>query len=139
MEKKLHINCLELLAGSFAVKIFTRDRLCVHVSLCEPFGGETHSLMLSNLALALWEWSLNHKMIISAEHLAGHLNSIADWESRNFRDTSNWRLDPAVFQSLMQIRGTCGMDLFADRLNSQLPHFFSWRPDPMAAGTDALQ
>ena len=33
MEKKLHINCLELLAGSFAVKSFTKDRLCVHVRL----------------------------------------------------------------------------------------------------------
>ena len=33
MEKKLHINCLELLAGSFAVKSFTKDHLCVHVRL----------------------------------------------------------------------------------------------------------
>ena len=33
MEKKLHINCLELLAGSFAVKSFTKDCLCVHVRL----------------------------------------------------------------------------------------------------------
>ena len=33
MERKLHINCLELLAGSFAVKSFTKNRLCVHVRL----------------------------------------------------------------------------------------------------------
>ena len=33
MEKKLHINCFELLAGSFAVQSFTKDRLCVHVRL----------------------------------------------------------------------------------------------------------
>lgn len=33
MEKKLHINYLELLAGSFAVKSFTRDRFCVDVRL----------------------------------------------------------------------------------------------------------
>ena len=33
MEKKLHINCLELLAGSFAVKSFIKDRLCAHVRL----------------------------------------------------------------------------------------------------------
>ena len=66
MEKKLHINCLELLAGSFAVKSFTKDRLCVHVRLrmdnvsavayINRLGG-THSLILSNLALALWEWA----------------------------------------------------------------------------------
>ena len=66
MEKKLHINCLELLAGSFAVKSFTKDRFCVHVRLRMDNvsavayinrlgGGGTHSLILSNLALALWE------------------------------------------------------------------------------------
>lgn len=63
MESKMHINCLELLAGSFAVKSFTKDRLCVHVRLrmdntsavadVNRLGG-THSLVLSNLALALW-------------------------------------------------------------------------------------
>ena len=33
MERKLHIKCLELLAGAFAVKSFTKNRLCVHVRL----------------------------------------------------------------------------------------------------------
>ena len=33
IERKLHINCLELLVGSFAVKSFTKNRLCVHVRL----------------------------------------------------------------------------------------------------------
>ena len=30
------------------------------------------------------------------------------------------------------------MDLFALRLTSQLPVFYSWRPDPLAKATDAL-
>ena len=61
MEKKLHINRLKLLAGSFAVKSFTKNRLCAHVVLrmdnttavayVNQLGG-THSLVLSNLALA---------------------------------------------------------------------------------------
>ena len=33
MERKLHIKCLELLAGAFALKSFTKNRLCVHVRL----------------------------------------------------------------------------------------------------------
>ena len=67
MDQRLHINCLELLAGSFTVKSFTKGRLCVHVRLrmdntsavayVNRLGG-THSLVLSNLALALWEWAL---------------------------------------------------------------------------------
>ena len=53
MERTLHINCLELLAGSFAVKSFAKGRLCAHVrlrigqhfgcSLCEPPRGNTIS------------------------------------------------------------------------------------------------
>ena len=37
------------------------------------------------------------------------------------------------------IRGPCTIDLFADRLNCQLPRFCSWKPDPMALATDAFQ
>ena len=130
MEQKLHINCLELLGGSFAVKSFTKDRLCVHVRLrmdntsavayVNRLGG-THSLVLANLALALWEWALNRNIFLSAEHLSGRLNATADWQSRHFDDSSNWQLCPEVFRALMQIRGPCANDLFADRLNTQLP------------------
>ena len=147
MEKKLHINCLELLAGSFAVKSFTKDRLCVHVRLrmdnvsavayINRLEG-THSLILSNLALAFWEWALKRNIFLSAEHLSGALNVSADWESRHFVDSSDWKLCPAIFRSLMQVRGPCALDLFANRLNAQLTQFYSWRPDPMALATDAL-
>ena len=144
MEQKLHINCLELLAGSFAIKRSTKNRLCVHVRLrmdntsavvcLNPLGG-TRSLVLSNLALALW----TRNIFLSAEHIAGNLNVSADWESRNFLDSSNWKLCPEIFRSLMQIRGPCTIDLFADRLNCQLPRFCSWKPDPTALATDAFQ
>lgn len=32
-EKKLHINCLELLAGAFAVKIFARNKIQMKIRL----------------------------------------------------------------------------------------------------------
>ena len=63
----------------------------------------------------------------------------ADWQSRHFQDSSNWKLCPEVFHALMLIRGPCTKDLFADWLNAQLPQFFSWRPDPLALASDALQ
>ena len=59
-------------------------------------------------------------------------------ESRHFPVSSNWKLCPAIFRSLMQVRGPCALDLFADRLSPQLTQFYSWRPDPMALATDAL-
>ena len=137
MEQKLHINCLELLAGSFAIKRFTKNWLCVHVRprMDNTFAvvylnrlGGTRSLVLSNLALALWEWALTRNIFLSAEHIAGNLNVSADWQSRNFLDSSNWKLCLEIFRSLMQIRGPCTIDLFADRLNCQLPRFCSWKP-----------
>ena len=57
----------------------------------------------------------------------------------NTSDSSNWQLCPQVFRALMQIRGPCTKDLFADRLNAQLPQFSSWRPHPKAIASDALQ
>ena len=89
-EKKLHINCLELLAGSFAIKTFTKTKACAHVKLMmdnaaavayiNKMGG-THSHALANLAIALWEWCLNNQLIVSAQHLPGKLNTRADRES----------------------------------------------------------
>ena len=75
MERKLHINCLELLAGSFAVKSFRKNHLCVHVRLrmdnasavayVNRLGG-THSLVLSNLAL--WEWALSVSFLVQSTY-----------------------------------------------------------------------
>lgn len=147
-ERLLHINCLELLAGAFAVKCFTRNQICLHVRLkmdnttaiayINKLGG-THSLVLSNLVADLWIWALNRGMILSAEHLPGKWNVLADLESRQYRDSSDWRLEPSLFRALMTIRGPCQIDLFANRLNTQLPDFFSWRPDPQGLASDAFQ
>ena len=62
-ERLLHINCLELLAGAFAVKCFTKNQICLHVRLRMDNTtaiaylnklGETRSLVLSNLVAELW-------------------------------------------------------------------------------------
>lgn len=39
----------------------------------------------------------------------------------------------------MERLGLCSVDLFASRLNNQLPRFVSWHPDPFAIETDAFQ
>ncbi len=145
-ERLLHINCLELLAGAFAVKCFAKNRICLHIRLrmdnttaiayINKLGG-TRSLVLSNLVADLWTWALNKGMILSTEHLPGKWNIRADMESRHYHDSSDWRLDPSLFLALMKIRGPCQIDLFANRLNAQLPEFFSWKPDPQGLASDA--
>ena len=76
---------------------------------------------------------------LTAEYLPGELNDEADWESRHFRDSSNWKLNPTVFQALNHLWGSLPIDLFADRMNTQLQSYISWFPDPFAHGTDAFQ
>ena len=78
-------------------------------------------------------------MILSAEHLLGKWNTQADQESRHYQDSSDWHLDPSLFLALMKIRGPCQIDLFANRLNAQLPAFFSWKLNPQGLASDAFQ
>ena len=63
---------------------------------------------------------------------------MADEESRTTTDHLDWKLSLEVFQKINAIWGPLEVDLFASCLSSQLPRFFSWRPDPQAKATDAF-
>jgi len=76
---------------------------------------------------------------LSAEHLPGVNNCEADFESTAIQSSAKWQLRRDIFLTLMREVYQCNVDLFATRLNQQLPQFVSWRPDPFAVGTDALQ
>ena len=76
--------------------------------------------------------------MIRAEYLPGVENVVADWESRHHNDSSNWQLSPAVFDAVSQLLGPFSIDLFASRINHQLPIYCSWRPDPGAISVDAF-
>jgi hypothetical protein len=70
-------------------------------SIHKQNGGGTHSQVLSNLALDLWEWCIHNNVEVSAQHLPGHLNIRADRESRLLPDSNDWKLNPVMFQSLV--------------------------------------
>ena len=53
-------------------------------------------------------------------------------------DRSDWKLDLNIFQKIDHLFGPIEVDLFASRLTRQCPVYFSWRPDPYAAATDAF-
>ena len=74
----------------------------------------------------------------AAQHLPGHLNVRADRESCLLLDSSDWKLDPAVFQLILQRWGPLEIALFTSRLTYQLKQFVSWRPDPLAIHSDAF-
>ncbi|KAJ1105285.1 hypothetical protein NDU88_002693 [Pleurodeles waltl] len=92
--------------------------------------GGTKSKPLAELAKHFWEFCLHRKISVRAEYLPASLNSVADWYSRHLSDYSDWKLHSSVFNSIHRKWGPFHIDLFASRLNAQLPRFFSWRPDP---------
>lgn len=131
-ERSLHINCLELLAGSFAIKCWTKDKVSCHVLLkmdnvsavryINHLGG-TKSRVLADMARELWHFCLDNEISVTAEYLPGASNVIADWCSREWSDISLWQLEPLVFQRLHHLWGPFTVDLFASKLDHQLPNF----------------
>ena len=77
--------------------------------------------------------------MLTAEYLLGRLNIQADLESRHIKDSSNWMLNQGTFKQINQKWGILEVDLFADRLYTQLPQYISWRPDLLGMATDAFQ
>jgi hypothetical protein len=83
-------------------------------------------------------FALKQNCLLKAFYIPGKENKEADWASRFFKDGSDWQLNPLVFQELAVRFGPFSIDLFASHLNSQLPYFFSWLPDPKANAVDAF-
>ena len=53
-------------------------------------------------------------------------------------DNTEWRLHPLLFEKICKTYGRPEIDLFASRLNKQLPKYCSWKPDPGAWAVDAM-
>ena len=77
-------------------------------------------------------------MYIRAGHIPGATNLEADKESRVVKDSTEWMLRSDIFEALVGKLRSPNIDLFASRLNRQVPCYVSWRPDPGAAYTDAF-
>ena len=80
-----------------------------------------------------------HNIIIEANHIPGKENVVADKHSRRDKDSSDWRLNPAIFHILDSVWGPHTVDWTASRLNTQLPRFCSWMFDPEATYVDVLR
>ena len=101
--------------------------------------GGTKNVTLFKTAKDLWDLYLPKEILLTGEYLPGILNKGSNWESRNHNSSSEWRLNPAVFTRFQKLMGPMDVDLFASRVNFQLSQYISWRPDPGAWKTNALQ
>ena len=72
-----------------------------------------------------------HNNCITATQFPGILNEEADIESRKHETRTEWMINQKYFKKIIKrlnFRST--VDLFATRLNTQLPRFISLRSDP---------
>ena len=89
-ERTAHINCLEMKAALLALQTFASAKQNIHILLLLDNSsaiayinhkGGTHSKVLSDLALEIFEWCLTRRITIHAEHTPGVYNTVADAES----------------------------------------------------------
>ena len=141
-----HINYLELEAAYLALRAFLPLIKGNHVQFgldnhtavvyINRLGG-TRSQHLTALALDIWCYALDRNMVISAIHVPGKWNCIADGKSRIFHNSIECILDHNLFKQVTKHLGLPVVDLFASQVNHQMPEFVSWRPEPGAIATDA--
>ena len=84
-------------------------------------------------------WCTKRDIYLVADHIPQKENIAADMESRVPKDRWDWKLNPDLFWLIQQKFGPRKIDLFASRISTQLPRFFSWRPDLEAEATDAFK
>ena len=96
------------------------------------------SRVLSAIARKIWLLAQKFGFQIQAVHLPGRDNQRADRLSRWKQDSSDFKLRPAIFKAVDRQWGPHSIDLFANRLNNQLPRYAALRPDPQAAFVDGL-
>ena len=147
-ERQLHINILEAKAVLFGLKAFEEEFWGTYIKVMvdnTPTVGAINNMGSSksqafNAAIQnIWHWVLDRDSWIISCHIPGKLNTEADEESRQICAKTEWMLNPELFQqAVRELRFTPEVDLFASRLNKQLPVFYSFRPDPEASSIDAF-
>ena len=147
-ERTKHINILELIAVKLPILTFTKGKsvTVIHLQIGNMTAlsylvkmGRTCSPKLLQVAKETWDYLLVNVVAVTAEYFPSSLNIQADWQSRNHRDSSDWKSNPKIFSQIAKIRGIPQIDLFASRLNHQLPKHMSWHPDPGSCSVDSFQ
>ncbi|CAG2238902.1 unnamed protein product [Mytilus edulis] len=100
--------------------------------------GGIKSICCNTIAKSICFFAKKQNVWLTASHIAGTENTIADAESRKFNDQVEWQLHKDIFCDICELWGEPQIDLFASRLNSQLKLFCSWKPDPDASFIDAF-
>ena len=145
-EQQCHINVKELLASLYTlqslcgtyynvvIKVVSDNTTCVNY--INNQGGRTTECF--KVARRIWEWAISRDIWLIAVHLPGKDNIQADKLSRMYHGNTEWAIRRDLFVKINKRFGPLDFDLFATRLNNQLPDYASWKPDPGAKLCDAM-
>ena len=147
-EASLHINHLEMRAVRNALRSFQSHLRTQTVRLFTDNTtvacyvnkqGGARSIGLSQEAEKILLWCDQRAISLSARHVPGKLNILADALSRPHCILhTEWTIAQRVLQQVWNHFHRPMVDLFATRFNFRLPTYVSPVPDPQAWAVDAL-
>ena len=148
MNENSHINFLELKAIYLALCSYIRSPnkyqhvqiQCdntIAISYVNNMGGKIHTL--NKLAIKIWDYCTSQNIWLTAVHIPGKCNKVADKMSREFDVNTEWSLSLNIFHLIEKQFDFCPeIDLFATRLNYKVDKYVSWLPDPSFIAVDAF-
>ena len=146
-DSKQDINFLELKAILLSLQSWAKTLKNCHIQIRSDNTtavvginrqGSTHSLNCNSVTREIWMWALHRNLWLSAAHCPGIYNIHADEASRLFNDSTEWMLSKDIFKDICKKFGMPTIDLFASRLNHQVPVYAAWQPDPGAVIIDCF-
>ena len=144
-QQLLHINMLELLAAQNALLSLCGNLTDAHVLIksdntttvayISKMGGAVPPL--NALAISIHNWCVERNIHLSATHIAGVKNVIADSLSRKELN-KELCIQSHLFDRIVTKTIYPDIDLFASHTNHQLECYVSWKADPYAWAIDAF-
>ncbi|XP_043270419.1 uncharacterized protein [Venturia canescens] len=108
-ERRLHINCLELLAAFFALKSFAKNlsdcNLLLRIDNTTAISYINHmggmgSKKLSEVAKKIWLWCERRNIWLFASYIQSKSNGEADFESRRLEPETEYALSEQAFRRI---------------------------------------
>lgn len=142
-----HINTLELMAVQKGLTWFFRDHKDVQIkvsidnttaiSYIKHMGG-TKSESCLKISKQIWSWCEQRNIWLVPCHIPGSDNIMADRESRQLSENTEWQLNQEIFELVTSKWGTPDIDLFASQNTTKCSQYVSWLPDKEASFVDAF-
>ena len=141
-EKYINRNSLVLLGAIFGIKIFVKapnrnarvlsDNTTTVYSISKMRSNRSEICHME--IYGLWDWVEQYNLWITAAHIPGNYNVKAEKESwKSGEKNREWIVNKSVFEKIIQyFQFHPQLDLFASRLNKQLPVFASYITIPEA-------